>query len=289
MKRHNENKKLNIFTQYAAILIGCFIMAFGYAFFCVPAKIAPGGISGIATVLFYFTGMPPGIMTLILSIPIFLFSIKILGLKFGIKTVVATFSFSFFIDSITAIFHSFTGDIFIASIFGGVMIGIGLGIVFRSGASTGGTDLIAAMAKKYVPWISLGVWMLMIDSLVVLIAGITFKSLNVMLYSVVTIFVTNKMIDFILEGIDHTKVIYIISKRSEEIAQEILETLNRGVTSIYCRGMYTKKDMNMLMCIVSKTQIVSVKKLVHENDSDAFVLCVDAVEVIGEGFKKIDV
>jgi uncharacterized membrane-anchored protein YitT (DUF2179 family) len=289
MKRQNENRKLKFISQYTTILTGAFIMAFGYAFFCIPVKIAPGGISGISTVLFYFTGISPGIMTLSLSVPVFLFSIKILGIKFGIKTVVATVSFSFFIDAVTQIFHAFTGDIFIASIFGGVMIGIGLGIIFKAGASTGGTDLIAAMAKKYVSWISLGVWMLLIDSVVVLAAGITFRSLNIMLYSIITIYISNKMIDFILEGMDHTKVIYIISKKSDEIAQIIIEKLNRGVTSIYCKGMYSKKDMNMLMCIVSKTQIGSVKKLVHENDRDAFVLCVGALEVIGEGFKKIDV
>jgi uncharacterized membrane-anchored protein YitT (DUF2179 family) len=264
-------------------------MAFGYAFFCVPAKIAPGGISGISTVLYYFTGIPVGIMTLGLSVPVFLFSIKILGIKFGMKTVFATVSFSFFIDLIAKLFHVFTGDIFIASIFGGVMIGIGLGIIFKTGASTGGTDLIAAMVKKYVSWISLGVWLLLIDSIVVLIAGLTFNSLNIMLYSILTIYITNKMIDFILEGMDHTKVIYIISKKSDEIAQNILDTLNRGVTSIYCKGMYSKKDMNMLMCIVSKTQISNVKTLVSAFDKDAFVLCVGALEVIGEGFKKIDV
>jgi uncharacterized membrane-anchored protein YitT (DUF2179 family) len=289
MKRCSESKRLNIIIQYITILLGAFIMAFGYAYFCIPFKIAPGGISGISTVLYYFTGIPVGMMTLGLSVPVFLFSIKILGIRFGIKTVFATVSFSFFIDSIAKIFHVFAGDIFIASIFGGVMIGIGLGIIFKTGASTGGTDLIAAMAKKYIPWISLGIWLLLIDSIVVLIAGVTFNSINVMLYSIITIYITNKMIDFILEGMDHTKVIYIISKKSDEIAQNILDILNRGVTSIYCKGMYSKKDMNMLMCIVSKTQISSVKKLVHDIDLNAFVLCVGALEVIGEGFKKIDV
>lgn len=288
MDRHNEHKNINILTQYTAILIGCFIMAFGYSYFCVPYKIAPGGLSGIATVLYYFTGVPVGIMTLILSAPVFLFSIRVLGIKFGIKTVYATVLFSLFIDLTAHIFNTFKGDIFIASIFGGVLIGLGLGIIFKFGASTGGTDLIAAMAKKYASWISLGSWMLIIDLTVVLIAGFSFKSVNIMLYSVITIYVTNKMIDFIQEGVDYTKAVYIISSKSDEIALSIIDNLNRGVTSIYCKGMYTKKDMNMLMCIISRAQISSVKKIVKDIDINAFVLCVGTLEVIGEGFKKID-
>ncbi len=288
MDKHNEHKSLNVLTQYTAILAGCFIMAFGYSYFCIPYKIAPGGLSGIATVLFYFTGIPVGIMTLVLSVPVFLFSIKILGIKFGIKTVFATVFFSLFIDLITTVFTVYKVDIFIAGIFGGVLIGLGLGIIFRFGASTGGTDLIAAMAKKYFSWISLGTWMLIIDMSVVLIAGFSFKSVNIMLYSIITIYVTNKMIDFIQEGVDYTKVVYIISTKSDEIAQKILENLSRGVTSIYCKGMYTKKEINMLMCIISRAQIASIKIIVHDIDKNAFVISVGALEVIGEGFKRID-
>ena len=288
MNKRNRHKSFNILTQYTAILIGCFIMAFGYAYFCIPYKIAPGGLSGIATVIFYFTALPVGIMTLILSVPVFLFSIKTLGIRFGIKTVFATVFFSLFIDLITTVFKFFEGDIFIASIFGGVLIGLGLGVIFRFGASTGGTDLIAAIAKKYLSWISLGTWMLIIDLTVVLIAGFSFKSVNIMLYSIITIYVTNKMIDFISQGVDYTKVVYIISTKSDDIAQRILESINRGVTSIYCKGMYTKKEMNMLMCIVSRAQISNIKKIVHDIDKNAFVISVGALEVIGEGFKRID-
>jgi len=289
MDSHIEHKKLNTLTQYAAILIGCFIMAFGYSYFCVPYKIAPGGLSGIATVLYYFTGLPVGITTLALSVPVFLFSIKVLGIKFGIKTVFATVFFSLFIDLEAKILNAFNGDIFLASVFGGVLIGLGLGIIFRFGASTGGTDLIAAMFKKYAEWISLGTWILIIDLSVVLVAGFSFKSVNIMLYSIITIYVTNKMVDFINEGIDYTKAVYIISKKSDEIANGIMEKLERGVTGIYCKGMYTKEDINMLLCIISRTQISEIKKIVHDIDKNAFVLCVGALEVMGEGFKKIDV
>jgi uncharacterized membrane-anchored protein YitT (DUF2179 family) len=227
-------------------------------------------------------------MTLVLSAPVFLFSIKVLGMRFGVKTVYATVLFSMFIDLNTRIFGAFEGDIFIAGVFGGVLIGLGLGVIFRFGASTGGTDLIAAMARKHASWVSLGTWMLIIDMSVVLIAGFLFKSVNVMLYSIITIYVTNKMIDFIQEGVDYNKAVYVISGKSEEIARAVMDKLGRGVTSIYCRGMYSKKDINMLMCIISRSQISSVKKIVHDIDADAFMLCVGALEVVGEGFKKID-
>ncbi|NTW72048.1 MAG: YitT family protein [Eubacteriaceae bacterium] len=273
--------------DYVGISVGCMIMALGFNSFCVPNKIAPGGFSGLATVLYYITGYPIGLVTLAFTIPLFIISIKLLGIKFGAKTFYGTILFSICIDLIVRT-PRITDDLFLAAVFGGVLLGLGIGVVFKFGGTTGGTDLLAAIMHRYFSGISIGTWLMAIDFVVVVIAGVVFGNIEISMYSALTLYLSMKMIDLIQEGISYAKAFYIISPKSEEIAQAIFDELDRGVTTLKGRGMYTGKDKDVLFCIVHRSQVFKMKDIVRYIDPKAFMILADVYEVLGEGFKKID-
>lgn len=273
--------------DYIGIAFGCMIMALAFNSFSVPNKIAPGGFSGLATVIYYFTDFPIGIITLILTLPLFFISIKLLGAKFGTKSFFGTVFFSICVDFIVKT-PALTEDLFLASVFGGLLLGIGMGIIFRFGGTTGGTDLLATLLNYFFKGISIGTWLLIIDFIVVIIAGVAFKQVEIALYSILTIYLNMRIIDLIQEGINYAKVFYIISKDYEKIAHTIIDELDRGVTILKGTGMYTKKDMNVIFCIVHRSQIYRMKEIVKSIDINAFVILADVHEVLGEGFKNID-
>jgi len=276
-----------LLLDYLGISIGCMLMAFSFNSFFVPSKIAPGGFSGLATVIYQFTGFPIGISTLILTIPLFVVLIKLLGSKFGAKSFYGTIFFSLCIDFIV-LTPQLTNDIFLDSIFGGILLGIGIGIIFRFGGTTGGTDLLAAILHHLFKGIPISSWLLLIDSIVVFIAGIAFRDIEVALYSILTIYISMRLIDVIQEGISTTKAFYIISKDSEKIAQTIIRDLSRGVTTLRGKGMYTNEEKDVLLCVVNRSQVFQLKDIVRSIDTNAFVILADVHEVIGEGFKNID-
>lgn len=285
MRRNLKNISRSL-IDYFAISIGCIIMAFGFNSFIVPCKIAPGGFSGLATVIYYFTGFPIGIVTLIMTIPLFFVSIKLLGAKFGVKSFYGTILFSISIDAIVKTPPLVT-DVFLASIFGGILLGIGMGIIFRFGGTTGGTDLLAAIINHFFKGITIATWLLVIDFIVVVIAGVAFKQIEVALYSILTIYISMRLIDLIQEGISYAKAFYIISDKSEIIGKKIIDDLDRGVTTLKGKGMYTGNDKDVLFCIVHRAQVFQMKEIVRSIDENAFVILADVHEVLGEGFKKI--
>ncbi|MFZ7119454.1 MAG: YitT family protein [Eubacteriaceae bacterium] len=273
--------------DYIGIAFGSIIMALAFNSFSVPNKIAPGGFSGLATVIYYFTSFPIGIITLILTLPLFFISIKLLGAKFGIKSFFGTVFFSICIDFIVKT-PPLTKDLFLASVFGGLLLGIGMGIIFRFGGTTGGTDLLATLLNSFFTDISIGTWLLIIDFIVVIIAGVAFKQVEIALYSILTIYINMRIIDLIIEGINYAKAFYIISKDYEKIAHTIIDELDRGVTILKGTGMYTKQDTNVIFCIVNRSQIYKMKEIIKSIDINAFVILADVHEVLGEGFKNID-
>lgn len=296
-----QKKIITNIKDYTYILLGCILTALAIDIFLVPFKIAPGGLTGIATVVFHLTDgrFSIGLVILVINIPLFLIGIKHIGGNFFVKTIISTLLLSFFIDLFEPHTNRFvekylldisninsTANLMLYCIFGGAITGIGLGIVFRAGATTGGTDLAARILHKFLPKFSVGQILLFVDGVVVVFAAIAFQSVLLGLYAIVTIYITSKVIDAVLEGINYAKAVYIISDYSDEIAKRILNEVNRGVTGLDGTGMYTHSEKKVLMSVLERSQIPKVKKLVKEIDPNAFIVVSDVREVFGEGFSS---
>ncbi|MGI6113350.1 MAG: YitT family protein [Mahellales bacterium] len=267
--------------RYIGIVAGTFITSLAFNFFLIPNRVAPGGISGIATVLFYVFRLPVGITMLVLNIPLFIAGLKVLGGIFGFKTLIATILLSFFID--IAKVRPLTQDIMLASVYGGIVMGFGLGIVFKAGATTGGTDLGAKIVHKFFPFITIGWVLFAIDFCVVITAAVVFGPEQA-LYALVSLFIASKIIDIVQEGLNSAKAFIIISDHNDAIGRAVLEKMGRGVTNLSGEGMFTGNKRSVLLCVVSRLEITRLKNIVYEIDPKAFVILTDVREVIGEGF-----
>jgi len=267
---------------YGGVLVGVIIAALGVSYFLVPAKIAAGGVSGLATVAYYLTRLPVGVTMLLLNIPLFLLSWRIIGPVFGAKTLFGTIAMSVFVDLFNQFAVPLTTDLLLAAIYGGVLSGIGLGIAFRSGGSTGGTDMAAQLVARFFPT-SVGQALLIVDGFVIILAGIAF-GLELAMYALIAVFIATKTVDVVQEGQSYAKACLIISDDPEPIGERIMERLERGVTMLDGRGMYTKYEKQILLAIVSRMEIATVKAIVAELDQKAFVIIYDVHEVLGEGF-----
>lgn len=272
-------------VEYIGITFGTIVMAVSIVCFLAPHMLAPGGVTGLAIVIEKITGIDISITNLVLNVPLFIIGILILGKSFGAKTFYATFALSFFINIMPSYYT--TDNVLLAAIFGGVLMGIGLGIVFKSGGTTGGTDLAGAILHKFYKGISTSSFMMFIDILVVISAGLVNRKLETMLYSIITLYILVKVIDQIIEGFGYAKAFFIISSKPDELGKIILNEINRGVTVLKGRGMYTGKDREVLLCVANRAQIAKLKEVVSSVDNKAFVMVTDVHEVLGEGFKEI--
>lgn len=270
---------------YGGILLGVAITAFGVSFFLIPAKIAAGGVSGLATVIYHLTHFPAGVTMLLLNVPLFLLSWRVIGSVFGARTLFGTMTLSVLVDLFNRWAVPITEDLLLAAIYGGVLSGIGLGIAFRFGGSTGGTDMAAALLSRFFPT-SVGQALLLVDGAVIVLAGLVF-GLEPAMYALIAVFLSTKTIDLVQEGQNYAKACLIISNQPEAISQAIMEQLERGVTSLDGRGMYTRQGKEVLLVIVSRMEIAAVKRIVAENDPKAFVVIHDVHEVLGEGFRML--
>lgn len=277
--------KTRLLREYIFIFIGVLLTAVGLDMFLVPNKIAAGGVSGIATIVYYAARFPVGLTMLIINVPLFLIGIRKLGVGFGIRSLFGTVAISLAVDLLAPVLPVPTRDPLLASIYGGIVTGIGIGIVFRNGGTTGGTDLAAAIVNNYMK-MSVGVVLFMIDACVIAAAGITFKSAELALYALLTIFLTSRVIDMVQEGFGYAKAALIISDRPREISEAILSQMDRGVTTLKGKGMYTGIDRDVVFSVVTRAEISILKKLVHSIDPKAFVILTDVHEVLGEGFKR---
>jgi uncharacterized membrane-anchored protein YitT (DUF2179 family) len=287
MKEKNE-KKIKIVFDYLSITIGTALLALSIYLFLSPNIIAPGGVTGLAVVIKKVFGYKIFITNLVINIPLFLIGVFILGRDSGAKTAFGTLSLSFFLLYFETNFPGVfaTNDILLASIFGGVLSGVGIGLVFRSGGTTGGTDLLGAILNNYIPFISVPKLMMIVDLMVVITAGIVNRSVETSLYSIITLYLIVKVADFIIEGLDYTKMFYIISSNPEEISSALIKELGRGVTSLKGKGKYTDTDKEVLLCVVYRGQMVKAKEIIYEIDHNAFVMISTTHEVLGEGFRK---
>ncbi|GIM33444.1 membrane protein [Paraclostridium bifermentans subsp. muricolitidis] len=263
-------------------------MSIGINMFFKPYTIAPGGLSGLSLVLGKLTGLPIPVVMLAIGIPLVIFSIKILGVKDSIKTLIGMTVFSIVLG-ITSSLSNFdvTKDVLLCSISGALCLGIGLGIVLKMDASTGGTDLIALMLNRAFPSIPLSKFMVILDGMVVISAGIASKNLETALYSGVALYIIVKIVDAIVSGLNYSKAFMIISNESDILRDGITKELDRGVTFLQGKGGYTNEDKNVLLVVVSKKQEVHLKKVIKNIDPSAFIIVSDVHEVLGQGFKSI--
>jgi uncharacterized membrane-anchored protein YitT (DUF2179 family) len=277
------NPKIEMMIEYVYILIGSAIVAIAFNVFLLPNRVASGGVSGISTILHATLGWQPAYVQWAFNIPLFIAGVVLLGKQFGVKTLVGTL-FLPFVVYLTKDFQPATHDPLLASLFGGIGVGIGLGIVFRGKASTGGTDLAAQIIHKYTG-LSLGTCVIFIDGLIVLTAALVFD-IERALYALIGLFVTSKTIDLVQVGFGYSKMAMIITNKEEEVRKAILHKIDRGVTKLSGYGGYTEHERPVLMCVVEQTEFTKLKQLVKSIDPSAFVVVMDAAEVLGEGFKR---
>ncbi|WP_039765084.1 MULTISPECIES: YitT family protein [unclassified Caldicellulosiruptor] len=278
-------KIFRVIYEYAAITFGSLLVALSLNLFLVPNKIAAGGFSGIATVVYYVSRfkLPVGMTMLALNIPAFIWGVKTIGVDFGVKSVYGTIALSVLTD-LTAFLPCITYDKLLASVFGGALMGLGLAIVLLYGATTGGTEMLARIIHRFISFISVGQILLGLDVAVIAMASIVFKNYELGLWAVLTLFACSKVMDAILEGVNFAKALIIISDKSDIIAEKILKELDRGVTGLHGIGMWTKTEKNVLLCVVKRHEVSRVKNLVKSIDQKAFVILTDVREVLGEGF-----
>ena len=273
------------FFDYLYITIGSLILAFGINIFLVPYKISTGGVSGAATIFLYVFRMPMSVTTLVLNLILFVIGYKTLPKSSIIKTLVGIVFLSVFLQ-LTSYISCYSDDMMISAIFGGVLVGVGVGLVVLKDASTGGSDFAAMILNKTIPYISVATFILIIDTLIILTSGIVFRDYTIMFYSVLSLYVSTKVTDMILVKGDYAKSVCIISEKSNVIAKEIMETIERGVTGIYSKGLYNGKDGLMLLCIVKSKELHILMNMVKKTDREAFVIISEARKVLGEGFKE---
>lgn len=271
-------------VSYGAILAGVFITALSLNYFTIPNKIAAGGVSGLATVIYHVFNIPVGVTMLVINVPLFLVALRYLGGTFGWRTGVGTLFLSLFVDLLGPVAQPLTRDPLLASIYGGVLAGLGMGLTIRYGGSTGGTDLAALLLNRLFH-ASVGQSLLAIDAAVIALAGIVFNA-ELALYALLSLFLTTKAIDLVQEGTVFAKAAYVISTRPEEIAKAIMTDLDRGVTGLKGIGKYTNTEREVLFVIVSRPEIARLKDIVAKIDPTAFIVITDAHEVLGEGFKE---
>ena len=272
------------FFSYLQILLGCVVGAAAYPLFMTPNRIAPGGITGIATILNHLLRWPVGTVSLVLNIPLFLVGYRSMGKVFVFRSLVATVLFSLLIDLLPL--RPMTDDPLLGTLYGGVLLGIGLGMIMRGGATTGGSDMVARMVHRRFPFITVGSFLFAIDCAVVLAAGFLIGTSEA-LYALINIFLTAKVMDVVIVGFSSNKACFVISGRWREISERIMRDMGRGVTQLTARGAYTGAERPTLLCVISRSEITAFKRILREEDENAFIIIVEAHEAIGDGFNVL--
>ena len=284
LKKRTHAKSYFLARDYLMMLVGSVVAGASYAYFFVPNNIAPGGITGVATVINFLTGwLPVGTLSFILNIPLFLIGYKTGGKRFVFRSFIAMMLLSLFIDVLPG--GPVTESSMLASIFGGILLGIGLGMILRAGATTGGTDLVAQMVHNRFSFISVGTFLFAIDCMVILLAGMVFD-VQAALFALIALYISTKVIDMVIKGWNTEQQMMIISDSAEEIAARIIDEMDRGATFLEARGAYTGEKRGMLYCVVTRSEIMQIKAIVAACDPHAFVTVSEAHEVMGEGFKQ---
>lgn len=270
---------------YSQIALGCVLGAIAYPLFLVPNHIAPGGLTGLATVINYiWSALPVGTTSLVLNVPLFVIGYRSMGKVFALRSLIATVLFSLLIDIIPL--EPLTRDPMLGAVFGGVLLGLGLGFILRGGATTGGSDMAARMLHARFQFLSVGSILMSIDCLVVLLAGFTIQA-EYALYAFISIYVSSRVIDMVLVGISREMACYVITSEYERVMKDVMEQLSRGVTLMSAKGGYSGANRPVLLCVLSQQEVGRLKAIVRTADEKAFVFISDAHEVLGEGFRDL--
>lgn len=270
-------------VDYVYVIVGATVIAIGFNVFLLPNQVASGGVSGISTILHGLFGWNPGIVQYAFNIPLFIAGVLLLGKKFGIKSFIGTITLPFIV-LLTNRWEPWTDNPLLGALFGGIVVGLGIGLVFKGNASTGGTDLLAQIITKYTG-LTLGTSVLLIDGIIAISAAVVFD-LEKGLYALIGLYVTTKTIDIIQLGFSQSKMVYIITLKQDEVREAIYAEVNRGVTKLQAFGGYTGEARPVLMVVVYQTEFTKLKQLIKSVDPSAFVIVSDAYEVLGEGFKR---
>ena len=285
MKECKSDKFKQILKEMLETILGALIMAAGVSLFLLPNQLSSGGIAGVATIFYYLLNIPMGTVIIAINIPLFLFSMYKVGKMFFLKSTLGTVAMSVFIDLLDKI-EPLTNDRFLACIYGGILLGLGTTLLLKAEASTGGSDLISYIAKKYKPTVRSGNIIVIIDIIIIALNVIFFKEIEIGLYSAIAIYIMGKIIDIFFEGINFTKLMIIVSNKSEEIAKQIDQKVARGSTGLYGKGMYTNENKLILMCAVYRKDVARIKIIAKEIDPKSFIVITNSREVVGQGFKN---
>lgn len=283
MKHMSTGKK--VVLKYSLILCGAFLYSLSISLVLSPNNLAPGGISGVAIIINYVTGFPIGIMTFILNLPLLAISIFKFGKSFFASTMFALAAGSVFTDMLAG-FAPLTDDYILAAIAGAALNGIGLGIIFRCGSTSGGTDIIVRLLKLKFPYMGAGMLFAVTDMFIVAASGIVFRNIEAAMYAAICVILAGIIMDKVLYGTDAAKLVYIISDKNQEITRAILDKLDIGVTFIDGKGAYSNMRKDIILCAMKKQRLPQVREIIKETDSNAFLIITSATEVVGLGFKS---
>ena len=270
--------------EYFFVIVGAAVIAIGFNLFLLPNQVASGGVSGISTILHGLFGWNAGLVQYGFNIPLFIAGVVVLGKSFGFKSLLGTLALPLFVI-LTQDWEAATMDPLLGAIFGGIVVGGGIGLVFKGKASTGGTDLLAQIISKYTG-LTLATSVLLIDGIIAVSAAVVFD-FEKGLYAIIGLFVTTKTIDIIQMGFSQSKMVYIITTKQDEVRDAIYKEVDRGVTKLPAVGGYTGKERPVIMVVVYQTEFTKLKQVVKSVDPSAFVIVSDAYEVLGEGFKRV--
>ena len=285
MPKHSAKE---IVREWAYIVGGAACYAVGYCFFFYPNSVVPGGVTGVSTIVNFLTGAPVGVLSIVLNIPLFAFAWRHFGLRFMLMSGAGMALTYIFIDGFNLLGFAATHDPLLACTIGAALNGTGLGLVYRSGATTGGTDIIAKVLRQKYPYINFGTFIMALNVVIISAYALIFRRLDAAFYAVIAMFVVSRAIDTVLYGLDTSRVCYLISNKSAELDEAITATMHRGVTKLRGEGGYTGEEREVLMCVIKKRQITDIRKLVKAIDPNAFFIVTDAKDVFGNGFGNIN-
>lgn len=286
MTERDKIRKKNLF-DYLMIMAGSLIMAAGLMLFLVPNKVSAGGVSGISTILYHVLDWPAGITMLAMNVPLFIIGVRVFGRKFGMKTLWGIIWISLFSDLIDVVLKlpPITNDPLLATVYGGLLLGGGLGIIMKGRGTTGGSDIIARILNKYFHF-SLGMSFMIIDTVIIITMGIVFKNVDLILFCLISLAISSKVVDMIVEGLTSERAITIISDKWDIISSRIMDEVNRGVTGLESVGMYKQEEKKTLYCVVATRQIEHIRRIVKREDPFAFVTITNVSIMQGDGFRE---
>lgn len=282
-----ENKLPSQIVKYVKIIVGTILFAAGFQFFAYPNDISSGGVTGLAMITNYLTGLPVGVVSIIINIPLFMFSWKKFGLEFIISSLVGMLGCSIFVDLFSMLNFVATTEPLLAAVYSGIIKGLGFGIVFSTSATTGGVDIVARYMRVKYQHINFSTFILILDAVVILAFAFIFEKYNSAMYALISMFLCSKVIDLVLFGAVNSKVCYIITDESNKMKTALMNGLHRGVTLLHGEGAWSGREKDVILCVIKSRQIVELKHIIKEIDPKSFLILSDSREVFGTGFTYI--